>query len=618
MLFSLGHGQRIVVTPPSDRDAPSGRRGPGLATAAAKDERAPSVPLAAVAPAPKRAGRRGGTGPSTARADADLPMAHGRFAYLFPDAAGPADDPDIIPKLSALADAMVETEQQRTAPELDSALPPIMTYFGQFVDHDITANTDRDVASSQISGPDISPLPRSQVKSEIVNLRKGAPELDSVYGDGPAQDDFAKKLEGAMRHSSFKGKMRLDTAIDIGGRPTLPADPAVDLLRLGRLMDNGIVTQADLDALSPAMKDGFVHPDGSPLRQKAIIGDGRNDENLIVAQLQVAFLRLHNKVVDWVAGQSGAPTDSDGLFEAARDLVRHHYQWLVVNAFLPAVCDPAMVDEVKAASAPLYSAFFDANAPSDPQLMPLPLEFSVSAFRYGHTMVRGDYDYNLSFGREEDGTDNGNRADFDLLFFFTGRTSGGHDPLFGEDRLPSNWVADWSRLAKDAPDFPDRTARKIDTLLCPPLKDMLNEPSGVFKHLAERNLRRGHRLNIPTAQGCLDAVDGVYSQTRRLTEDELCSGATGAAVRDGGFVDATPLWFYVLKEAEVLGDGEHLGPLGSRIVADTLVGLCVKDPSSYWNASGSDNGRWHPNDGAKPDGHVIDDFEAMLKATGQL
>ena len=602
MLFSLGHGQRIVVTNP----------GPARSSApeSAAEPRHPTVSLESVTGVARKS--------SAKVAVESVTGSGGPFNYYFPDAAGPADDPDIIAKLSALADAMVEPVTDQDSQADNSLLPPVLTYLGQFIDHDITANTDRDTASSNIAGPDISPLPRSQVVNEVMNLRHGTLGLDSLYGGGPAQDDFSKKLEAAMRHPTIKGKMRLGLASPAGGPVDLPADPAVDLLRLGKLIDAGTVTVAELQALPPELSGGFLNGDGTPLVQKAIIGDGRNDENLIVAQLQVAFLRFHNKVVDWVAGQSGSPTNSDGLFAEAQKLVRWHYQWLVVNYFLPQICDATIVDRVKSQQAPQYSSFYDDNSVGNPEAMPLPLEFSVAAYRYGHTMVRANYDYNRFFGRPTNTTDGPNRAGFDLLFFFTGRTDGNHDPMFGLPTLPDNWIIEWERFVRSSPTFPDRVARKVDPLLAPPLKDMINEDVGVFRHLAERNLRRGHRLNIPTAQACIAEFSGTYGSIDQLSENELASGSTGDAIRNGGFLNATPLWFYVLKEAEIKSNGERLGPLGSLIVAETLIGLCVKDPGSYWNQSGSDSGRWHPQDGAKPDGHTITNIEALLESTGQL
>lgn len=195
---------------------------------------------------------------------------------------------------------------------------------------------------------------------------------------------------------------------------------------------------------------------------------------------------------------------------------------------------------------------------------------------------------------------------FDLLFEFTG--GGG---MGGQPTLPTNWIIEGDRFVLDTPTESDHVAPNIDTQLAPPLSNAVKEPTGVFKHLA----RRGHRLNIPSAQACIDGFNtGSYGGIKPLTAAELTSGETGQAVEDGGLAHETPLWFCILREAEVQAQGAHLGQLGSRIVAETLVGLATCDPISYWHQSGSDNGRWHPQDGTRPDGIVVEDIPAMIRA----
>ena len=51
-----------------------------------------------------------------------------------------------------------------------------------------------------------------------------------------------------------------------------------------------------------------------------------------------------------------------------------------------------------------------------------------------------------------------------------------------------------------------------------------------------------------------------------------------------------PLWFYILKEAEIVGKGRQLGPVGGRIVAEVLVGLLQRDLNSYLYL----NAAWKP------------------------
>jgi hypothetical protein len=528
----------------------------------------------------------------------------GPFAYYFADAESLPKDAALPDRLDTVAAAMVEDAGD--AEPQNSKIPPIFTYLGQFVDHDITANTDRESALSQIDGM-IAPVPRTDVVAGLLNLRDGSLRLDSVYGDTVGQGPFATKLAGLMRHPVSKAKMRLAIPAATPGEvppfPKGPGDEAADLLRLGFLVARGDVTQADLDALPADLRETFVNPDGTPNAERAIIGDARNDENLLVAQLHMSMLRFHNRLVD--AGNS---------FDDARRLMRWHYQWLIVNRYLPTVCDPAVVDDIVAREAPLYADFFARHGTAGSGQMPLPLEFSVAAFRFGHSMIRGAYDHNRFFGEAVPGDRNIlPEASFQLLFEFTGngkmRGQGG--------KLPRNWVIEWGRFVRTDPTKPRHAARKIDTHLAPPLADMVNEPSGVFKHLAKRNLRRGYRLSLPTAQACVSALAaGAHPGLTPLTRAELTSGAAGAALDAAGLADATPLWFYVLKEAEIRAAGAHLGPLGSVLVAETLIGLVVKDPTSYWNA-GPGGSRWSPDDAGLAGG-PIDSIEAMLRFAGML
>jgi hypothetical protein len=353
----------------------------------------------------------------------------------------------------------------------------------------------------------------------------------------------------------------------------------------------------------------FLEEDGRPILARAIIGDARNDENLAVAQLHVLFLRLHNRLAEATGGRS---------FRRARRLTQWHYQWIVVNEYLRRICDEAVLDEVLALGAPRYTAFLDRHGAEGPR-MPMPLEFSVAAFRFGHTMVRGAYDHNRFFGEPVDGFANviPNAAPFNLLFAFTGNGRMLSQPE--RKQLPSNWVIEWDRWLRTDPARPIRSARKLDTHLALPLNDMANEhpdPNSLFRKLAARNLRRGYRLNIPTAQGCIAGIEAAgYAEVPRLTPEQLLSGSPTrrTAVEAGGFQHATPLWFYVLKEAESLGGGERLGPLGTHLVAETLVGLIANDPDSYWNADG---GRWSP-ERFRP-GEPINSLEAVARFAGML
>lgn len=586
MLFSLGHGQHIVQEKDAARNANAclAKVVPDMKMAA--DAQKPHLePVGAGAP-------NGHDRDALALEDAAMVSTEapavevGKFRYFFEKGAALPESAEMPDLLDALADSMVEVNP--LSPEQNSKIPPVFTYLGQFIDHDLTANTDRDSDISIIDGA-IKPKPRDEVAANLFNLRDGSLGLDSLYGDSAGQGPFATRLAQLMRFPGNRAKMRLALPAPIGGRVPLPStDNATDLLRLGFLLRNGLLDTADLQALDEDMRKVFLEEDGTPILSRAIIGDARNDENLIIAQLQVLFLRFHNKLADATQSRS---------FATAQRLTRWHYQWLVVNEYLPTVCDPNVVAEVVDLGAPLYSAFYDRHNGSGPK-MPMPMEFSVAAFRFGHSMIRAGYDHNRFFGEAVEGVDREQPfASMNDLFAFTGdgrMRPKTEPPLPPGEQLPQNWVIEWERWLDIDPSRPNRSARKIDTEIAPPLLDLVNQPDGVFKHLARRNLRRGYRLSLPTAQACIDAVQSAgYKSFPVLTPEQIASGseARRKAVCDGGFDARTPLWFYVLKEAEILGDGEHLGPLGSHLVANTLVGLIVNDLESYWNASGA---RWAP------------------------
>jgi hypothetical protein len=508
------------------------------------------------------------------------------FDYLFPELVGdpakllpadptaPAVAANTVAALNDLGAAMIE----QGAPQGTTDIPPIMTYWGQFVDHDLTAATDND----RVIGIDVTPLTPllpTGVVALLKNQRNPALNLDSVYGDGP----FAQPAPGAI------------------AVPYQADDPAK--LQLGSLSPtNGVAGE-----LIPPVED--LQRDLPRRDGVALIGDGRNDENLVVAQLHVAFLKFHNNAVDWVRANEPERTGIGDVFSRARDLTRWTYQWLCVHDHLPTVLDDGAVDRVLASEDDLLGLTGRARPY-------MPLEFSVAAFRFGHSMIRGAYDWNRNFG------DPGSfqpRAKLEQLFQFTG--TGGF--IGGATSLPDNWPAEWDRFVRLDAAFPIRSARPIDTFLSGPLADMVNQlahtqvdPTSdlgkLLVHLARRNLLRGFRLSLPTGQAMAEAL-GIPPLSAQELTDGLAQGVRDALDK-GGFVDRTPLWFYVLRESEVRTGGNALGPLGSRIVAETIIGQIRRDPRSYLNQSS-----WTPAAGVRlPDGTAVTSIAAFLRFAGVL
>jgi hypothetical protein len=487
----------------------------------------------------------------------------------------------VVAALKALGSAMVE---QGAPTDGDSNLPPILTYWGQFVDHDLTANTDRNSSVSIVDTP-LEPMQPEKVRQDLVNLRQPQLNLDSVYGNGPSES-------GQPGEVPYEGD-----AFKIGSLAEL--NPAVNLPGF------------DLPRDSTA--------DSVQGRRAPLIGDTRNDENLIVAQLHVSFLKFHNNVLDWLAENPGPESDASA-FDRAKQVVQWHYQWITVHDFLRSIARPDVVDGLLDGT---ITPVFDPS-PDDPFM---PLEFSIAAFRFGHSMVRGRYDWNKNFGTPADPP----FSTFEQLFQFTGN-GGFAGPL---EVLPANWPAQFERLTgaeptpADAPDgTPARFARKIDTHFAGPLNDLRNEGSTadsiwvrrILKRLAVRNLLRGYRLALPTGQAVAAAlgippltIRELLSNTDPTVDDNEfpVDSPLNDALIDGGFVTNTPLWFYILREAETLEDGERLGPVGSRIVAETIIGQIRTDPDAFIQHN------WDPTQGVTlPDGTPINTITTFLQFAG--
>lgn len=547
--------------------------------------------------------------PFTTNVDWRIQCSARTFRYL--DAAAPAITPSAerLAALTALGEAM--SDPANFSGIADSDVAPIFTYFGQFIDHDISAGTDGTLPGATPG----TPLPRDAVEHGIVNLNTGMLDLDSLYGDVIVCCESDAMLATAMRHPMLPGKMLIAKPTPAGDpvqSVPLPADGAGDLVRLDRHID-GILSEDKLRRLTdPALLDMFffLKPDGTPDRpnlHRALIGDARNDENLFVAQFHLAMLRLHNRVVDACDDAAVIAGGDHALFEWAQTRVRWIYQWLIVNTFLPAVCEADTLAQIMEDGGTFYARFVTRTGGAPADRLPLPMEFSAAAFRFGHSMVRQTYDWNRHF----------DDADFSLLFAFTGGVA---NPMFGvtNKRLPSNWVADWTRTAINPGSHPNRAAQAIDTNLSEILADLPlkanDNPERPPRNLAVLNLIKGDMLNLPSAQAVAVTISAMTGRVIPMMDaHQIAAGPVGHAIAGTPLAHETPLWFYVLREAEAAG-GLRLGPLGTTIVAGTLLGLVTHDPSSYWHQPGSDGGRWRPADMPKVSGVAIASLPDMLRA----
>jgi Animal haem peroxidase len=528
------------------------------------------------------------------------PHFEGRFGRMFRTLPAAQFD---IGDLEALASAMsagaekdasgtkpaAAKEQDSTATsrfddaEENSGIDAGYTYLGQFIDHDMTLDTE-------------SSMQKQNDPEGIINFRTPRLDLDCLYGRGPGDQPYM---------------------YDNDGRKFL----------LGKAMTMG--TQASSTFDLPRYRDGAPNA-----KARALIGDKRNDENVIVSQLQSAMLQFHNRL---------AQDNEKWSFAEVQRMVRWHYQYVVINDFLPRMVGEDMMHSILPH---LKSGDIFTNPPKlrfyhPKQQSFIPIEFSAAAYRFGHSMVRPIYRLNTNhqggqnpLSATQDEIDRGLAGRF---FIFAGVQARG---LNGFDEPSTDFAIDWSLYfdinnsiaqvgkARVQPSY------KLDTALVNPLEflpefsaDALSKgtpltlttlvppelpvvPKAV-RNLGERNLKRGAMMGLPSGQDVARAMGVKPIADKDLligkaTFENALDTTAPAEKRNKSitkvstkFAGNAPLWFYVLAEAldswkkRVVKEGKAnkpeaadrvpvtLGPVGGRIVAETIVGLVIGDSHSY-------------------------------------
>ena len=468
----------------------------------------------------QQAGGRSGEAPDPVTESAEATAAAPRS--LAADEAPPFRFSRVGPKGTAIGPALTKKVARAMigGGGGDGDVPGGYTYLGQFVDHDLTFDRTKNV----VLGDDITP-------AELVQGRSPRLDLDSLYGVGPANPGSARFYAADGLHLKVGNSRRVNN----------------DAKKVGH----------DLPR-----KDG---------QRTAVIPDPRNDENLIVAQTHVSMIRFHNAVVDALP----ASVPAQQRFREARKKVTLHYQWLVRHDYLPRIVDPAVLDDVFANGRVLVEP---AAAPTDVPTMPV--EFSIAAFRLGHSMIRPTYNWNRRFPGQAGG--------LEYMFDFSGL--GG--TLGGDLILASNWLADWRRMYDFAaagradlapPNGNVNFAKRIDTLLTDPLANLPPSTFGgpdtipfddLRRNLAFRNLQRAKMVRLASGQQMAKKLANKGVTVPTLTRNQILQGSGGAvltgltASQKDALVANTPLWFYILRESEL--NGGRLAGVGARLVAETF------------------------------------------------
>ena len=403
------------------------------------------------------------------------------------------------------------------------------TFVGQFTDHDITFDQ-----TSQLG------VPQNPLTSP--NTRTPALDLDSVFGGGPGlrPDLYVKNPDG-----SVGPKLKLGSG---GVHEDVPR------------VANGDGTYA------------------------ALLGDPRNDENLIIAGLHCAHILFYNRVLDefaehdlarFPAARAGDPGNRYVQFLVARQVTLWHYQWLLVNEHLPQIAGQAVVNDVLRHGNRFYRPLAgDAF---------MPIEFGAAAYRFGHSLVRPSYRANFTSGSGD--SPNPAADPFFALVFdkdepsFSDPVAYDRDDLLGGYPAARRYVG-WQTFF-DLGDGQVKNNKKIDTtissvLFTLPLPAIAPHTQTSPTVLPQRNLLRQLTWSLPSGQAIAGAMEitpltgGYLADIRQVYKP---------------FATSTPLWYYLLAEAKAINDGVNLGPVGGRIVTETLIGLLRGDPHSYLSAN---------------------------------
>jgi hypothetical protein len=331
---------------------------------------------------------------------------------------------------------------------------------------------------------------------ELHNFRQPRVDLECVYGSGPGGDPFFYDLN----------------------------DP--DKLLLGI---NDIKEPNDV----PRNHQGL-----------ALVADKRNDVHLFISQLHLAFLKFHNRVIDEVRRQGVA---SDNVFREAQRIVRWHYQWIVVNEFLPLTVGERTMHDILD-HGPRYFIIRPGQQPF------IPVEFADAAYRFGHSQIRPRY------------TLNEHGAKGNVFPDCAGTCPVEHDRVI-------DWTYFFAIPGRRAP----QASKLIDTSMAHSLIDLPERVVGATdtseeKSLAYRDLGRGAALDLPSGEAVARFIGA-----QPLSKEKV-------GLQEYGWHGDTPLWYYLLKEAEVQNNGEFMGEVGGRIIAEVLLGLITADPNSYWHA----------------------------------
>lgn len=515
----------------------------------------------------------------------------GKFGRIFAWLP-PAFENDIFNKrlMKKLSKKMLSTCENK------GIIPAGYTYLAQFIAHDISF--------------DPTSVNKRQLDPEYIeNFRTPALDLDSIYGRGPQVDDYLYNPNKHFGQTHFHIKKP---------KRGIEADyPSFDIPRI-------YVEESDNQQNSRGGKN----------RSIGVLADPRNDENILVSQLHVAFLRFHNQIIEKLLERIETtektnryfPVNSPrNLFLQTQRIVRWHFQYLILFDFLPRLIDLSefevprhlktwenLTEEIKMDRIKKQIEFFVSDKRKRKyftwQNQPfIPLEFSVAAFRFGHSQVRKHYKFNQNSGLTSIFKKKGKRLikrikRVDWSFFFPAKEKASHSNRLDTSiislfkTLPSNSRIGHSKSSNIHEGYGREKRENLTDLELKRFSSFI-----MAKNLAARNLIRGLVLGIPSGQNIAQAM-GLTPLTRENFDELDLSGELEV------FKTTTPLWYYILHEAKIKQNGERLGPVGSRIVAEVIIGIIQGDKSSFVNQ----HPKWKPELPHVENGEMVPSWMATL------
>lgn len=364
------------------------------------------------------------------------------------------------------------------------------------------------------------------------NFRTAAFDLDHVYANGPAGSPYL--YEGEEGAETFK----IGATVPGGYRRDLP-------------IGHGHLLIGDLQ-------------------------DTRNVDNLLLRQLHVLFLKFHNEAVRQLETNDDLKALADSLgrgsiFEQARRLVCWHYQWIIRHDYLPRILhNDVWHHQARRAVRQSGSAFS------------VPIEFSLAGFRFGHSMVRNAYRLNC---RRK-------RVLIDELMSLGQRA----EPIADDD------LVEWGTFFDGLPTSgPPASSSFIDTSvslamhgLSPDTIRLSNRSEAIDpSNLPVRTLLRGARAHLASGQEVAEALatEGKVASDDCLTASQLTADtcdASGSVLGRARLERNTPLFYYILKEAEFKAEGLTLGPVGSHVISEVIQSALELDPNGYMAVAGAE------------------------------